>query len=114
MSRTSRWPRVVKNPTVAPLRVRTVFSAVVDPCVMNASTSRSDTPDRSTLSMKPRAGSSGVVNVLVTRAVPVSVSSETRSVKVPPMSTPILQPRMVSAAPDTRPTLVPARHRRLC
>jgi hypothetical protein len=40
------------------------------------------------LASTPAAGSFGVVRTLPTRAVPVASSMTTRSVKVPPMSTP--------------------------
>src|SRR5262245_35830015 len=49
----------------------------------------------------PREGSSGVVDTLWTAVWPASVSAKTRSVKVPPTSTPIIRIRFLPLDPAT-------------
>ena len=88
ISRVSRNPAVEIRPTRPPLRSTTAFVAVVVPCT-NWPTSERATPPSASTSRTPSVRSAGVVNDLDIDSSPVVLSKATRSVNVPPMSTPI-------------------------
>src|SRR5713101_8493966 len=101
----SRWPSVVSMPTLAPLRSRSALVATVVPWTMRsvaANSDRASVPSsaarRPKPSITPIDGTSGVEAdfAMTTRPWP---STATRSVKVPPTSTPM---RYMSAAPAAR------------
>ncbi len=69
----------------APLRVSRAFNPRVVPCV-NSAISETDVLAFPKPSSTPRAGSAGVVGTLSKRSSPVTLSSSTTSVKVPPTS----------------------------
>src|SRR5579859_1356482 len=87
----SRKPRVVSRTVRAPRRSMIAFVTRVVPCTSTV-TSPTATPAAAQSSSSParaaRAGSSGVVRILWRRSSPVVSWSSTRSVKVPPMSSP--------------------------
>ena len=95
ISRASRNPAVVRSPVLAPLRSISALVASVVPWMRAAtlaglrpaSWSRVSTPCSTAW-----AGSLGVVRSLPTLTAPVASSTSTRSVKVPPMSTPMREP----------------------
>src|SRR6266545_4614137 len=95
ISRASRNPAVVRRPVLAPLRSISALVASVVPW-MRAATLAASRPASwsrvSTPCSTAWAGSLGVVRSLPTRTAPVTSSTSTRSVKVPPMSTPMREP----------------------
>src|SRR5436190_18406205 len=88
ISRTSRNPSVVTRPVVAPLRSTSALIPMVVPWITSRQ-SASRTPAWSTQRRTPAKSSRGVLSALPLTTEPVASSSATRSVKVPPMSTPI-------------------------
>ena len=93
----SRKPCVAMRPTVAPLASSMVLVAMVEPCTNKAQGSRSSrtdrprsVPSRSSAAITPRLGSIGTEGTLATHVAPWA-SASTRSVNVPPTSTPIRQ-----------------------
>ena len=95
ISRASRNPAVVRSPVLAPLRSISALVASVVPW-MRAATLAGPRPASwrrvSTPCSTAWAGSLGVVRSLPTLTAPVASSTSTRSVKVPPMSTPMREP----------------------
>ncbi len=91
MCSTSRKPRVVISPTLAPFRSSRMFVATVVPCTRKSSASGA-LPASSSRARSPARpasdGSSGVEGSLWITTAPLSSSRKTRSVKVPPMSIP--------------------------
>ena len=89
ISSTSRKPRVVIRPVLAPLRCRMVLEPTVVPCSTSAmapgaiDNSASSCPTPSITAM---LGSAGVEEILLWWIRPASVNSAI-SVKVPPIST---------------------------
>ena len=81
----SRNPSVARKATFAPLRSSTALVATVDPCTRSPAAG-SERPDSSSAAIAPRCGADGVLGTLVMRTPPSSKA--TRSVKVPPTSTP--------------------------
>src|SRR5262245_61010547 len=88
-SSTSRKPRVVIRPTRAWVRSSIALVVVVVPCTIAAS-SRSATAVSSSAASTPKAWLSGVVGTFARRTSPVASSTRTRSVNVPPTSTPAI------------------------
>ena len=84
---TSSKPAVVSSSTRAPLRSSSAFVPTVVPTVTDASEAAS-TPAASSERKIAAAGSAGVDGTLATTVRPVSSSSTTRSVNVPPVSMP--------------------------
>src|SRR5262249_37177884 len=82
-----RNPRVVMSPVTAPLRSSSAFVAVVVPWTTIWSWPGVASVPASA-ARTPSAWLRGVVGTLATRTAPVASSSKTRSVKVPPTSTP--------------------------
>jgi butyryl-CoA dehydrogenase len=89
MRRMSRKPSVVRSATSAPLRSMSAFVATVVPCTKYA-ISRVSKPAFANESNTACEGFVGVESTFASRSSPVSSSSATRSVKVPPVSTPAL------------------------
>src|SRR5207247_5335039 len=111
----SRWPSVVRMPTLAPLRSRSALVATVVPCTRRsvaARRARASAPSsraRSPMpSITPMEGSSGVDADLAMATRP-SPSTATRSVKVPPTSTPMRYMSAPPVLPATRAAVL-ARH----
>src|SRR5260221_5282968 len=94
MNSRSRKPAVAMKATPAPLRSSTALVATVEPCPRSSMRARS-MPEAVSASKAPTSGLRGVLGTLVTITRPFSTA--TRSVKVPPTSTPT---RMRSAAFD--------------
>ena len=88
---TWRNPSVVTRPTRAPLPSRIALVATVVPC-STCAISRGSTPAAAQTFARPlitpSAWSAGVEGVLARHVRPVSSSTRSRSVKVPPTSTP--------------------------
>src|SRR5215468_2598461 len=98
---TSRKPSVVSRPTVAPVRSITVLVTSVVPCTMlctSAALRPASFRIRSTPLTIASLGSSGVVSSLPVCTILRSASCSTRSVKVPPTSTPTRTVRSVIAS----------------
>src|SRR5262245_19910308 len=94
ISRTSRKPAVVNNPVRAPLRSSSALVATVVPWeteVSAAGGTRARTSRPARPSTKARAGSAGVEGTFALWTSPVSSSTRTKSVKVPPVSMPTRQ-----------------------
>src|SRR5579884_2201365 len=108
MARVSRNPRVVRSPVTAPLRSMSALGTSVVPCTTSATALPSRSPSsRSTPSATASEGAAGVVRTLPTPAT-CPPRSSTRSVKVPPMSTPMRVPgsgkgRSLDPVRDARP-----------
>src|SRR5439155_15367355 len=118
ISMTSRWPSVVRRPTRAPFRSRSALVATVVPGTIRSVSlrrplrSRSSSSARSpSPSMTPTDGSAGVEADLARTTRPAS-STATRSVKVPPTSTPIRYTSAPLPAAGNRATLGPGRRHR--
>src|SRR5438067_808247 len=88
MNGTSSKPCVVRKITRWPFRSSKEFVAIVVPSTKNP-ISAGGTPLRRNASNTARAGCRGVDGTLTVRRAPVSSSMTTRSVNVPPVSTPI-------------------------
>src|SRR6266542_1059290 len=104
----SRWPSVVSRPTLAPLRSSRALVATVVPCTMRSVPARSGCASMPSSwarspspSMTPIDGSSGVEADLAMVTRPFA-STATRSVKVPPTSTPMRYMSAPSALPAPR------------
>src|SRR5262249_48966313 len=85
MKSRSRKPTVATNATLAPLRSSTALVATVEPCPRSSICARS-MPEAVSAANAPMSGLRGVLGTLVTTTLPPSTA--TRSVKVPPTSTP--------------------------
>ena len=92
----SSKPRVVMSPTVTPLRVMSALVATVLPCLTRSVPASSSgivswRPAAASriASITPMEKSSGVVAALLVKTVPEGARTTT-SVKVPPMSTPMV------------------------
>src|SRR5262245_12648375 len=85
MNSRSRKPRVATKATGAPLRSSTALVATVEPCPRSSMRARS-MPEAVRAAKAPMSGLFGVLGTLVTTTLPPSTA--TRSVKVPPTSTP--------------------------
>ena len=86
-SSTSRNPRVVIRPVAASLRSSNALVVVVVPCTSRSRAARS-APVRSSASSTPNAWFSVVVGTFAIRTSPDASSRYSRSVNVPPTSTP--------------------------
>ena len=93
ISRMCSYPSVVISPRLSILPSRSRLVATVVPCE-TADRAEPVTPSRvrtlSSAARKPRAGSPGVDGLFVVTSSPVSSSTATASVKVPPVSIPTL------------------------
>src|SRR5262245_7389064 len=85
MNRRSRKPAVAMKATDAPLRSSTALVATVEPWPRSSMRARS-TPEAVSAAKAPMSGLRGVLGTFVTTTLPSSTA--TRSVKVPPTSTP--------------------------
>src|SRR5690242_3200738 len=85
MNKRSRKPCVATKATLAPLRSSTALVATVEPCPRSSILPMS-MPDAVSAAKAPTSGDFGVLGTLVTTTRPPSTA--TRSVKVPPTSTP--------------------------
>ena len=84
---TSLWPAVTRTASRAPSRSSAVLVATVVPCTMRPSLLAS-TPRRLIPARMPSDWLRGVEGVFKTRSLPPAGSNSTRSVNVPPTSTP--------------------------
>src|SRR5712671_1918152 len=100
---TSRKPLVVMSAVRAPLRSSTVLIATVEPCSTSDKFAAS-TFARSIVSATPCVGSAGTVDALDVTIRPSM--QPTRSVKVPPISTPT---RFINSPGDARRSVFPTR-----
>src|SRR5579883_1508810 len=94
MNSRSRKPCVATKATLAPLRSSTALVATVEPCPKSSILPIS-MPDAVSAAKAPTSGDFGVLGTLVTTTRPPSTA--TKSVKVPPTSTPtrmFLRPRV--------------------
>ena len=98
---TSSNPALVRSASRAPFRWMIVLMPTVVPWT-NRLTCAGSSPSRSARSARPVSssapGSSGVVSTLSEATRPERVSSAQKSMKVPPMSTPIFQSAAVGSA----------------
>ena len=86
---------MVITPIVAPVRVSTAFSPTVQPCSTSEICS-TGMPSASIPARNPSDWSCGVVGTLQVVTAPVSSSTATQSVNVPPMSMPTRNKRTTS------------------
>src|SRR5437660_8614284 len=108
ISRTSRKPSVVTTPVRAPWPASTALMPIVVPWIISRQSARS-TAACSAQRRTPSSSSDGVLRALALTTAPVASSSATRSVNVPPMSTPILS---ATRAPSWRGSIPEASARR--
>ena len=100
ISSTSRKPRVVISPVLAPDRCRMVLEPTVVPCSTSSTLGRGMSSSASSAcrpATTARLGSSGVVETLLSCSTP-SPDMTTMSVNVPPMSTATRTPATVTGA----------------
>ena len=88
ISSTSRKPAVVISPARAPRRSSSALVPTVVPCTMDPSAATG--PNCRSPCRNPTASSPRLDGTLAVRTRPVAASNSTRSVKVPPTSTPTI------------------------